>query len=321
VEPGSRADLAARDPRATHGYDKDEAAKIADRDLARLEAVQEVLWAEHRRRILIVLQGIDASGKDGTIRHVMSGVNPQGVSVHSFKIPSAEDLDHDFLWRYQRVAPQRGSIVIFNRSHYEEVLIVRVHQELLERQKLPPSAIRKSIWEQRYRSINDWERHLVENGIRVVKMFLNVSQEEQRRRFLARIDEPRKNWKFSVNDARERTYWDKYQKAFAEMLSSTSTEYAPWYVIPADDKRFARVAAAGVIANALIEIDPHYPKVSRQQMESLQTARVQLAGDGAGGGNGRGDGETRDVAVADNGSKPGGRKRDTAVAGGKHRKG
>ena len=323
VPPGSRVRLPGDyDPSRGLGRTQaSEAKALLQAGIQLLADYQDRLAAQDTYGLLVVLQAMDAAGKDGTIRHVMSGVNPQGVSVHSFKIPSAEDLDHDFLWRYQKVAPQRGSIVIFNRSHYEEVLVVRVHQELLERQKLPPSAIRKSIWEQRYRSINDWERHLVENGIRVVKMFLNVSQEEQRRRFLARIDEPSKNWKFSVNDARERTYWDKYQKAFAEMLSSTSTEHAPWYVIPADDKRFARVAAAGVIANALIEIDPRYPKVSRQQMESLQTARVQLAGDAGGGRNGRGDGETRDVAVADNGSNPGGGKRDTAVAGGKHHKG
>ena len=228
---------------------------------------QARLAAQDTYGLLVVLQAMDAAGKDGTIRHVMSGVNPQGVSVHSFKVPSSEDLDHDFLWRYQKVSPERGSIAIFNRSHYEEVLVVRVHPELLERSRSCRAACAdgRDIWQRRYRSINDWEHHLVENGIRVVKLFLNVSNEEQRRRFLSRIDEPEKNWKFSANDAKERTFWNDYQKAFAEMLSHTSTDQAPWYVIPADSKPFARVAAAAVIANALIDIDPQLPTVSKEQ--------------------------------------------------------
>jgi PPK2 family polyphosphate:nucleotide phosphotransferase len=320
VPPGAHVRL-PRDYDPTRGLGRTQAAEakaLLQSGIELLADYQDRLAAQDTYGLLVVLQAMDAAGKDGTIRHVMSGVNPQGVSVHSFKIPSAEDLDHDFLWRYQKVAPQRGSIAIFNRSHYEEVLVVRVHPDLLERQKLPRSAIGKSIWEHRYRSINDWERHLVENGIRVVKLFLNVSEEEQRRRFLARIDEPRKNWKFSVNDARERTFWNKYQRAFAEMLGATSTDHAPWYVIPADDKRFARVAAAGIIANALIEIDPHYPKVGKQQLASLQTARVELAGDG---GNGRHDGAERDVAQAGDGSQPGGGKHPAAAATGRHHKG
>jgi PPK2 family polyphosphate:nucleotide phosphotransferase len=227
---------------------------------------------------------MDAAGKDGTIRHVMSGVNPQGVEVHSFKAPSAEELDHDYLWRYQRRLPQRGHIGIFNRSHYEEMLVVRVHPAILAGQKLPPSARRGDVWRRRFREVNDWERYLVDQGYRMVKLFLNVSKEEQRRRFLARIDEPEKNWKFSANDARERAYWDDYQKAFSEVLSNTSTEWAPWYVIPADDKPYARVAAAAVIANALIEIDPQYPKVGKEAREALLAAKVDLeaeAPDGA----------------------------------------
>jgi PPK2 family polyphosphate:nucleotide phosphotransferase len=281
VEPGKRVRLPRDfDPQAGN---KDRRAKNAKQILERgvdlLADYQERLAASDTYGLLVVLQAMDAAGKDGTIRHVMSGVNPQGVSVHSFKIPSSEDLDHDFLWRYQKVAPERGSIAIFNRSHYEEVLVVRVHPELLARQKLPRQLRHgRDIWQRRYRSINDWEHHLVENGIRVVKIFLNVSNDEQRRRFLSRIDVEEKNWKFSANDAKERTFWNDYPKAFAEMLSHTSTDHAPWYVIPADNKPFARVAAAAVIVNALMDIDPRYPRVSKEQLELLQDMRVQLDG-------------------------------------------
>ena len=189
--------------------------------------------------MLIVLQALDAAGKDGTIRHVMSGVNPQGVAVSSFKAPSVEEIDHDFLWRYARRLPRRGEIGIFNRSHYEEVLVVRVHPELLATQHLPRAATRRDVWKRRYREINDWERYLTGNGIRVVKLLLNVSREEQRRRFLARIERPDKNWKFSAHDVHERHYWDDYQRAFSDMLSATSTTWAPWHVLPADHKWFA----------------------------------------------------------------------------------
>src|SRR4029079_8720410 len=242
--------------------------------------LQERLAAQDSYGLLVVLQAMDAAGKDGTIRHVMSGVNPQGVSVHSFKVPSSEDLDHDFLWRYQKASPERGSIAIFNRSHYEEVLVVRVHPEFLANQKIPASLRKgKDIWQRGYRSINDWEHHLVESGIRVVKIFLNISNEEQRRRFLSRIDEPEKNWKFSANDAKERTFWNSYQKAFAEMLSHTSPNPAPRYATPADNKPFARVAAAAVIANELIDIDPQYPTVSKEQRDLLQGMRGARGGD------------------------------------------
>ena len=216
--------------------------------------------------MLVVLQALDAAGKDGTIRHVMSGVNPQGVSVHSFKVPSSEELDHDYLWRYERRLPGRGEIGIFNRSHYEEVLVVRVHPENLDRQKLPGAA-KKDVWQRRYRQINDWERYLTENGFRVVKLFLNLSKEEQRIRFLRRIDLPDHNWKFSTADVNERERWDDYQKAFSEMLSHTSTEWAPWYVIPADRKWFARIGAGAVLVNALMEIDPRFPTVDKAQRE------------------------------------------------------
>jgi PPK2 family polyphosphate:nucleotide phosphotransferase len=206
----------------------------------------------------------------------MSGVNPQGVQVSSFKVPSSEDLDHDYLWRYAKKLPERGNIGIFNRSYYEEVLVVRVHPQILAAQKLPPNLKGPGIWDRRFREINDWERYLTDQGFRFVKLFLNVSKEEQRRRFLSRIDEADKNWKFSANDAKERAYWDDYQKAFSEVLSKTSTPWAPWYVIPADDKPFARVAAAGVLAHTLIEINPRYPKVPKEVQEDLQAQKTAL---------------------------------------------
>ena len=216
------------------------------------------------------------SHKDGTIRHVMSGMNPQGVHVTSFKKPSAEELDHDYLWRYARHLPARGDIGIFNRSHYEEVLVVRVHPENLDRQKLPKDAKGGGVWERRYREINDWERYLAENGFHIVKLFLNLSKEEQRTRFFKRLDLPEKNWKFSAADLQERQRWDDYQKAFSEMLSATSTPWAPWYVIPADHKWFARLCSAAVLAHALIGIDPRYPKVSGKQRERLLVIKGEL---------------------------------------------
>jgi PPK2 family polyphosphate:nucleotide phosphotransferase len=280
VEPRSKVKLAR---------DFDPAFRLRERPASKAElklllAEGVELLAEYQARlaaqdtygVVVVLQAMDAAGKDGTIRHVMSGVNPQGVEVRSFKIPTSEELDHDFLWRYQRRLPERGHIGIFNRSHYEEVLVVRVHPQILQGQKLPPSAKRGDVWKRRFREINDWERYLTDNGFRFVKLFLNLSREEQRRRFLARIDVPEKNWKFSANDAKERVFWDDYQRAFNEMLSSTSTEWAPWHVIPADDKPFARVAAAAVLADTLIRIDPRYPKVSTAAMEALQAAKVEL---------------------------------------------
>ncbi|MFZ2051724.1 MAG: polyphosphate kinase 2 family protein [Solirubrobacteraceae bacterium] len=241
-----------------------------------LAEYQERLAAQDTHGLLVVLQGIDAAGKDGTIRHVMSGVNPQGVGVHSFKVPSAEELAHDFLWRYARSLPARGQIGIFNRSHYEEVLVVRIHPELLERERLPSSATGKEIWQRRYREINDWESYLVDNGIAVVKLFLNISAEEQRRRFLARIDLARKNWKFSAADAHERASWDAYQDAFSEMLSHTSTQWAPWYVIPANHKWFAHIAVGAVLVQALMEIDPQYPVLCAAEQDALQRVRAEL---------------------------------------------
>jgi PPK2 family polyphosphate:nucleotide phosphotransferase len=241
-----------------------------------LTEYQARLAAQDTHGVLVVLQALDAAGKDGTIRHVMSGVNPQGVDVHSFKVPSAEELNHDFLWRYQQRLPGRGEIGIFNRSHYEEVLVVRVHPENLDRQKMPPEAKRKGVWERRYREINDWEHYLVDNGLRIVKLFLNLSKEEQRIRFLRRCDLPDHNWKFSANDVRERAYWDDYQEAFSEMLSHTSTPWAPWHVIPADRKWFARIAAASVLVEALMEIGPQFPTVDADARRQLAEAKAEL---------------------------------------------
>src|ERR1700751_533534 len=264
VTPGSHVKLAKDfDPSFKAGIKKKkEGVGLMTDGVRLLSEYQARLAAQDTWGGLGVLQALDAAGKDGTIRHVMSGVNPQGVSVHSFKVPSAEELDHDYLWRYSRHLPGRGEIGIFNRSHYEEVLVVRVHPQNLDREKLPKSSRRGDVWKRRYREINDWERYLTDNGFRIVKVFLNLSKEEQRIRFLRRLDLPDHNWKFSSHDVEERQFWDAYQEAFSEMLSHTSTAWAPWYVIPADRKWFARISAAAVIAHALIEIAPQYPTLS-----------------------------------------------------------
>jgi len=278
VKPGSKVNLGKDyDP----GYKADSLKKKDGADLLRtgialLADYQRRLAAQNTYGVLVCLQALDAGGKDGTIRHVMSGVNPQGVQVTGFKVPSAEELDHDYLWRYARHLPARGDIGIFNRSHYEEVLVVRVHPENLDRQRLPAEAKRKGVWERRYREINDWERYLTDNGFMVVKLFLNLSKEEQRTRFLKRIDLPEKNWKFSAADVQERGWWDDYQKAFSEMLSATSTSWAPWYVIPADRKWFARICAAAAIVHTLVKIDPRYPVVSEDRRQQLQAVRREL---------------------------------------------
>jgi PPK2 family polyphosphate:nucleotide phosphotransferase len=274
VHPGSKVSLKHDfDPGyKLHGVHKDGADDRLQEGIELLAEYQARLAAEGTRALLVVLQALDAAGKDGTIRHVMSGVNPQGVDVRGFKVPSSEDLAHDYLWRYAKELPERGKICIFNRSHYEEVLVVRVHPENLVRQHLPPSTEDEHVWDRRYREINQWERYLVDNGIHVVKLFLNVSREEQRERFLSRIEEPEKNWKFSANDARERQHWNEYQKAYDDVLSNTSTKWAPWYVIPADHKWFMRLAAGAVILHTLMELDPQYPTVGPEQREELQTA-------------------------------------------------
>ena len=278
VPPGTRVNLDRdRDPGSTGTFRRRQDAQLLlEREIELLQGYQARLAAQERDGVLVCLQAIDAGGKDSTIRHVMSGLNPQGVTVSSFKVPSADELRHDYLWRYAVRAPRRGQIGIFNRSHYEEVLVVRVHPENLDRQRLPKSARGPDIWAQRYREINRWERYLVDNGIRVVKLFLHLSKEEQRQRFLQRLDVKEKNFKFSAADVHERSYWDEYQRAFSEMLSNTSTEWAPWYVIPADHKWFTRLCAAAVLVETLSDIDPHYPVLSGRQLEDLDAARVDL---------------------------------------------
>ena len=278
VKPGSKVDL-ARDFDPAYKADfvkKKDGAGLLRAGIELLADYQQKLAAQDTYGVLMCLQALDAGGKDGTIRHVMSGVDPQGVHVSSFKAPSAEELDHDYLWRHARRLPARGEIGIFNRSHYEEVLVTRVHPENLDREKLPEEAKGKRVWERRYREINDWERYLTGNGFKVVKLLLNLSKEEQRTRFLKRIDLPEKNWKFSAADARERQYWDDYQKAFSEMLSATSTEWAPWYVIPADRKWFGRICTAAVLAHTLIQIDPDYPEVSAEERAELLSVKAEL---------------------------------------------
>src|SRR5690242_21743884 len=286
VKPGSKVSLAHDfDPAFKAGIEKKKrGVELLETGVHMLTEYQARLAAQDTHGVLVVLQAMDAAGKDGTIRHVMSGVNPQGVAVHSFKVPSAEELDHDFLWRYARRLPERGQIAIFNRSHYEEVVVVRVHPENLDRQKLPAESKGPGVWARRYREINDWERYLTDNGFRIVKIFLNLSREEQRTRFLKRLDLPEKNWKFSSHDIAERERWDDYQEAFSEMLSHTSTRWAPWYVIPADRKWFARLAAAVVLVHELMDIDPHHPAVSaaaRKDLAKVKDVLVAQAPKGA----------------------------------------
>ncbi len=274
------------DPGHTAGFlDEVESEELLQQTVELLADYQARLAAQDTYALLVVIQGLDASGKDGIVRHVMSGVNPQGVEVHSFKVPSAEELDHDYLWRFAPRLPARGQIGIFNRSHYEEVLVVRVHPENLLRQKLPAESRRRDVWTRRFREINDWERYLHDQGTRIVKLCLNISWEEQRRQFLERIDDPDKNWKFSAADVQERQHWDEYQRAFSAMLSATSTEWAPWHVIPADHRWFAHIAAAGVIADALVRIDPRYPKLDEAGLQALKEAKAQLETEAPEGGD------------------------------------
>lgn len=278
VKPGSDVVLSRDfDPGYTSGLvDKKSGDELLQRGVGLLAEYQERLAAQDTYAVLLCLQALDAAGKDGTIRHVMSGVNPQGVHVRSFKAPTSAELDHDYLWRAQVNLPARGDIGIFNRSHYEEVLVVRVHPDLLDGQKLPPASRGGDIWKRRYREINGWERYLVDNGFVVVKVFLNMSKDEQRKRFLARIDEPDKNWKFSAADARERQFWDDYQEAYSQMLSHTSTEWAPWYVVPADRKWFARICVSAIMAHTLMGIDPRFPELPQSDRDQLGAIRAEL---------------------------------------------
>jgi len=280
VDKPDKFRLADVDPADTCGLDIEKAeakAMLAD-GVERLAALQEKLYAQDRWSVLIVLQAMDAAGKDGAVKHVMSGVNPQGCQVHAFKQPSREELDHDFLWRIAKALPERGRIGIFNRSHYEEVLAVRVHPELLARQHLPKQVVGKDIWDERFKSIRTFERHLARNGVLILKFFLHVSKEEQRQRFLARLDEPEKNWKFAAADVAERQHWDEYMKAYEKMIEATTSDEAPWHVIPADHKWFTRLAVADVIVETLEGLDLHFPEVSEAQRQELQRARALLEG-------------------------------------------
>ncbi len=241
-----------------------------------LSALQDILYAQDKWSLLVIFQAMDAAGKDGAIKHVMSGINPQGCQVSSFKAPSSEDLDHDFLWRCQKHLPERGRIGIFNRSYYEEVLVVRVHEKILQSQKLPEELVTKDIWEDRFKDIRNFEKYLHRNGTIVIKIFLNVSKDEQRKRFIERVDDPDKNWKFSAADARERGYWKDYMGAYEDMIKNTSTEDAPWYVVPADNKSYARIAVASAIIHALDQMDLEYPKVSKEKIAELQEIKKAL---------------------------------------------
>jgi len=241
-----------------------------------LATMQETLYAQDKWSLLVIFQAMDAAGKDGAIKHVMSGVNPQGCQVVSFKAPSSEELDHDFLWRCQKHLPERGRIGIFNRSYYEEVLVVRVHKQILEAQKLPEKLITKDIWEDRFKDIRHFEKYLTRNGVKVIKIFLNVSKDEQKKRFIERVDDPNKNWKFSTADVRERGYWKDYMLAYEDMIKNTSTEDSPWYVIPADNKAYARIVVASAIIDALDGMDLKYPKVSKEKIAELNEIKKAL---------------------------------------------
>ncbi|MRR38113.1 polyphosphate kinase 2 family protein [bacterium] len=278
VPPGERVSLKKDfDPAFTGGLkDKQDAREHVEANQERLADLQEKLYAQDTYALLVIFQAMDAAGKDGAIQHVMSGVNPQGCLVTSFKAPSAEELDHDYLWRASKALPGRGMIGIFNRSYYEEVLVVRVHEAILQAQKLPPETVNEKIWERRYRQINAFERHLVENGTVILKFFLNVSFKEQRKRFLDRIEEPSKNWKFSVADYKERGYWKDYQRAYEECISNTSTEYAPWFVIPADTKWFTRLCVSEMIVRAMKRLDLKFPEVSAERRAELQKIKSLL---------------------------------------------
>jgi PPK2 family polyphosphate:nucleotide phosphotransferase len=260
--------------------DKDVAKQQLADDVERLRDLQQRLYAAHRWSVLVILQGMDASGKDGIVKHVMSGVDPQGCEVHPFKAPSAEELDHDFLWRGTRWLPARGRIGIFNRSYYEEVLVVRVHPDLLERQSLPDELVTPRIWQQRFADICAFERMLAHNGTLVLKFFLHVSKEEQRRRFLERLQEPSKRWKFSMDDVNERKRWDRYMEAYEDMIRATSHEAAPWYVVPADNKPFARLVVAGAVVEALDRLDLEFPKIKGKALAELKKVERALLVEG-----------------------------------------
>jgi PPK2 family polyphosphate:nucleotide phosphotransferase len=281
IKDGEKFQLADIDPGDTgelKSEDRERAKEALQTGVQILSELQDALYAQDRWSLLIIFQAMDAAGKDGAIKHVMSGVNPQGCQVSSFKAPTAEDLDHDFLWRCVKALPERGRIGIFNRSYYEETLVVRVHPEFLSGQKLPKECVTKGLWDQRFQDIRSFERHLTRNGTIVRKFFLHVSNKEQKKRFLERLDNPDKNWKFSANDAKERGFWDEYMKAYEETIRETATEEAPWYVVPADHKWFTRVVVAAAVIDALASLDLAYPKVDGAKQEELAAAKKALLG-------------------------------------------
>jgi PPK2 family polyphosphate:nucleotide phosphotransferase len=281
VTDGRKFRLKDCDPGDTMGLqseDKPRAKEALENGVAALAQLQDMLYAQDRWAVLLIFQAMDAAGKDGAIKHVMSGINPQGCQVFSFKAPSAEDLDHDFLWRCMKCLPNRGNIGIFNRSYYEETLVVRVHPEFLAKQKIPPSLVSKRIWDERFQDIRSVERYLARNGIVVVKFFLNVSKGEQKKRFLSRADLPEKNWKFSASDMAERGFWNDYQKAYEDMIRNTATKESPWYVIPADNKWFTRVVVASAVIDTLVELNLAYPKVDAAKLKEIAEAKKALTG-------------------------------------------
>jgi PPK2 family polyphosphate:nucleotide phosphotransferase len=277
VDHGKPFRLKDHDPAHTAGVrDKGEGKQLLEEGVARLAELQDKLYAQDSWALLLIFQAMDAAGKDGVIKHVMSGVNPQGCQVYSFKAPSAEELDHDYLWRTNVRMPQRGRIGIFNRSYYEEVLVVRVHPELLKAEKIPPSLVNKDVWKERFEDICAYERYLTRNGIVIRKFFLNVSKAEQKRRFLARLEEPEKNWKFSAADIRERAFWDQYMDAYEDLIRHTATPDAPWHVIPADNKWFSHIAVSAAIVHALEELNLSYPQVDAAKKKELAEAQKIL---------------------------------------------
>jgi PPK2 family polyphosphate:nucleotide phosphotransferase len=279
VDHGKKFRLKDYDPASTgHFHSKEHAQELLDNGINDMRELQDKLYADHQWAILIILQGIDAAGKDGLIKHVMSGVNPQGCEVHSFKQPSYEELNHDYMWRANRRLPERGHIGIFNRSYYEEVLVVRVHPDLLKDERIPDELMGKNIWQERFEDISNAERYLTRNGVVIRKFFLNLSKGEQKRRFLQRLENPEKNWKFSASDIRERKYWDDYMKAYEETIAATSKKHAPWYVVPADNKWYTRLVVAAAIVDTLEELKLSYPKLSPQERKELLAARKELEG-------------------------------------------
>ena len=277
VDSGKHFRLKDFDPGDTgHWHSKENAEQALQEGIVRTSDLQDRLYAQDRWAVLLIFQAMDAAGKDGAIKHVMSGVNPQGCQVYSFKEPSDRELQHDFLWRTSRVLPERGHIGIFNRSYYEEVLVVRVHPEILQGQKMPPSLVSKKIWDERFEDIRTFERHMARNGTVIRKFFLHVSKKEQKQRFLARLEEPEKNWKFSAGDIHERQCWDDYQEAYEDMIRNTATEEAPWYVVPADNKWFTRLVLSTVIVDTLESLDLSYPKVDAAKRKELEAAKKLL---------------------------------------------